>query len=90
MGLLGALGRGYVLRRLLSGSRGRRGGGRGYGSRPRQRGGQRRRDGFGFWGPVPSYSRTTRRGNRVRVGGCCLPILVLALTGLAAAVAAVL
>jgi hypothetical protein len=40
---------------------------------------RQRRDGFGFWGPFPSYSRRTRRGGRVRVSGCCLP-LALALT----------
>ena len=35
---------------------------------------RRQRDGFGFWGPLPSYSRTTRGGGRVRVSGCCLPL----------------
>jgi hypothetical protein len=30
--------------------------------------------GFGFFGPVPYYSRRTRGGGRVSVGGCCLPI----------------
>ena len=34
----------------------------------------RSREGFGFWGPFPSYSRRTRGGGRVRVSGCCLPI----------------
>jgi len=34
----------------------------------------RRREGFGFWGPFPSYSRRTRRGGSVRVTGCCLPL----------------
>ncbi|HEV2770197.1 MAG TPA: hypothetical protein VGV40_08460 [Solirubrobacteraceae bacterium] len=24
--------------------------------------------------PIPHYSTRTRRGSRVRVGGCCLPI----------------
>ena len=28
----------------------------------------------GFFGPVPYYSRRTRGGGRVSVGGCCLPI----------------
>ena len=46
----------------------------------------RRRSGFGFFGPFPSYSRRTRRGSRVTVSGCCLPI-PLALT-LSAGVAA--
>jgi hypothetical protein len=40
---------------------------------------RRRRDGFGFWGPFPTYSRRTRGGGRVRVAGCCLP-LALGLT----------
>ena len=38
-----------------------------------------RRSGFGFRGPFPTYSRQTRRGTRVSVSGCCLPI-PLALT----------
>jgi hypothetical protein len=42
----------------------------------------RRRDGFGFWGPFPSYSRRTRRGS-IRVTGCCLPLAL----GLGAAAA---
>ncbi len=29
---------------------------------------------IGFFGPVPYYSRRTRGGGRVSVGGCCLPI----------------
>lgn len=38
------------------------------GARPRGR--------FGFWGPVPHYTRRTRSGGEVSVGGCgcCLPI----------------
>jgi hypothetical protein len=38
------------------------------GARPRGR--------FGFWGPVPRYTRRTRGGSEVSVGGCgcCLPI----------------
>lgn len=27
-----------------------------------------------MWGPLPSYSTRTRRGSRVTVSGCCLPI----------------
>ena len=46
-------------------------------SRPHRR--SSRRSGFGMWGPFPSYSRRTRRGSRVTVSGCCLPI-PLALT----------
>jgi hypothetical protein len=40
----------------------------------------RRRSGFGFWGPFPSYTRRTPRSS-VRVTGCCLPLAL----GLAAA-----
>ena len=35
---------------------------------------RRRSSGFGMFGPFPSYSRRTRRGSRVTVTGCCLPI----------------
>jgi hypothetical protein len=41
--------------------------------------GRRRRGGFRFVGPFPAYSTRTRRGSRVTVSGCCLPI-PLALT----------
>jgi hypothetical protein len=34
----------------------------------------RRSEGFGFWGPFPSYSRRTRGGGSIRVTGCCLPL----------------
>jgi hypothetical protein len=27
-----------------------------------------------MWGPFPTYSGRTRRGSRVTVSGCCLPI----------------
>lgn len=39
---------------------------------------------FGMWGPVPHYTRRTRRGNEVSVGGCvgCLPIPLIGLLGL--------
>jgi len=33
-----------------------------------------RRGRAGFFGPMPYYSGRTRRGTRVQVGGCCLPI----------------
>ena len=46
---------------------------RGYGYR------RRRRGRVGFFGPFPSYTTRTRRGSRVTVSGCCLPI-PLALT----------
>ena len=64
----------HLLRLLFVGAllgRGRRRG-HGYG-----RG--RRRGRVGFFGPFPSYTTRTRRGSRVTVGGCCLPI-PLALT----------
>jgi hypothetical protein len=32
-----------------------------------------------MWGPFPAYRARTRRGSRVTVSGCCLPI-PLALT----------
>jgi hypothetical protein len=44
----------------------------GRGPRSRRRGGSRGRG--GFFGPFPYYSRRTRRGARVTVTGCCLPI----------------
>ena len=36
---------------------------------------------FGWWGPMPTYTRRSRRGNEVSVGGCgcCLPIPLLGL-----------
>lgn len=40
----------------------------GYGAR------RRRQSGFRMLGPFPTYSTRTRRGSRVQVGGCCLPI----------------
>jgi hypothetical protein len=55
-----------------------------YGRRPYSYGRRRRSDGFGLWGPFPTYSRRTRGGGRVSVGGCCLPIplgLALAIIG---------
>ncbi len=47
----------------------------------------RRRSGVRFFGPLPYYSTTTRRGTRVSVGGCCLPIPLLFLASVAAALA---
>ncbi len=88
MPFLAFLARLFIVRRML-GSRGRpapRGrygrryptayGGRyanryGGGFGQRQPGGRGR---VGFFGPVPYYSRRTRGGGRVSVGGCCLPI----------------
>jgi hypothetical protein len=82
--------RSFLLRRLFGGGRqrGRGYGGRGYGygGRGYGYGGRRRSGGFRFFGPFPTYSTRTRRGSRVTVSGCCLPI-PLALT-LAAALGA--
>ena len=79
--MLSRLMRLYLLRRLLTPShrRGRRGYGYGYGRRrPRGR--------TGFFGPLPYYSGRTRRGSRVHVTGCCLPIpLMLVLSAVAGA-----
>ena len=44
---------------------------------------RRRKGRFGFWGPLPSYTRETRGGGRVRFTGCCLP-LALGIVGLPA------
>lgn len=60
-------------------------------SHPRQRYGygrsrSRSRGGFGMFGPFPTYSRRTRGGSSVSVGGCCLP-LPLALSAILAALA---
>lgn len=56
----------------------------------RHRGPPRRhpRGGFRFFGPFPGYSGTTRRGTRVHVGGCCLPIPLSVLAAGLTAVAA--
>jgi hypothetical protein len=57
----------YLFRRLLAG-----GGRRRRGAPPRyarRRGGRVR-----MVGPFPTYSTRTRRGSRVTVSGCCLPI----------------
>ena len=67
MSLMRQMTRAYVLNRIVRGGR-RRSYPRGYGHgrRPRGRG--------GFFGPFPYYSTRTRRGSRVSVSGCCLPI----------------
>ena len=80
MSLFRTVGRTLLVNRMLR-NRHSRGYGRssGYGRR-------RSRGRTGFFGPVPYYSRQTRGGSRVSVGGCCLPIpLALALAGGAAA-----
>jgi hypothetical protein len=74
---------GYLLRRIGTGGSRRRGW---RAPPPRYGYGRRRRGNFGFFGPFPTYSTRTRRGSRVTVSGCCLPIpLALAVaTALAA------
>ena len=71
--------RAFLLNRLL-------GGGRSYRHRRHRYGyGRRPRGRTGFFGPFPYYSGRTRRGSRVTVSGCCLPIpLALALACAAA------
>jgi hypothetical protein len=58
----------YLVGRLMGVARtaGRRGSAH---ARGRRRGGR-----MGFVGPFPTYSTRTRRGSRVTVSGCCLPI----------------
>lgn len=88
MGLFGMLARGYVIDRLLHGSRPQR---RGYGGAYPRRSPYRssgRRGRFGMFGPMPYYSTRTRGGSSVRVGGCCLPIPLAMVATSAAAVAA--
>jgi len=70
MSLFGQLGRAYLVNRLLRGGRhpGR------YSGRSTRAYGRRRRGRGGFFGPFPHYSGRTRRGSRVSVSGCCLPI----------------
>jgi hypothetical protein len=67
VGMLRQLARAYVINRLLRGSRHR------HPAYARSRYG-RRRGRTGFFGPFPYYSGRTRRGSRVTVSGCCLPI----------------
>ena len=59
------LARAFLINRLMQRRQSRYGR---YGRRGR-RGGR-----VGFFGPMPYYSGRTRRGTRVQVGGCCLPI----------------
>jgi hypothetical protein len=87
--------RAFFLRRLFGGRQRSRGyggwpgggygGRRGYGGWGGRGGyGRRQSGGLRFLGPFPTYSTRTRRGSRVTVSGCCLPI-PLALTIAAAA-----
>ncbi len=98
MGLIRSLVYSALLDRLLGGGRRpvdprrigpqfRPGPGRGYGPGYGMGYGPRRppaRSGFRL-GPTPTYTGRTRRGNRVQVSGCCLPIplMVLATSALA-------
>jgi hypothetical protein len=88
MPLLAWLARTWLLNRLLRAVQGRP---RGHGSARSHRHGSRYRSRRsrargGFVGPFPYYSTRTRRGSRVSVGGCCLPIpLALSLVVAAAA-----
>jgi hypothetical protein len=54
------------------------------GRRPRGRGRG------GFFGPFPYYSTRTRRGSRVTVTGCCLPLALGLLAAPALALRALL
>ena len=67
----------YLLGRLLGAGRGRR---RVY---PASGYGRRRRGRVGFFGPFPTYSTRTRRGSRVTVSGCCLPLPLMLVAGAA-------
>lgn len=93
MGLLRILTRAFVLDRLLRRRRppsppGAPTYGPHGGLPPRQP--SRGRGRVGLFGPFPYYSTTTRRGARVSVGGCCLPIPLLFLATVTAASAVVL
>jgi hypothetical protein len=93
MGLFGQMARMYVINRMLGrGTRHRPHHGHGHGhrrSRHASRYGRRRRGRGGFFGPFPYYSTRSRRGSRVTVTGCCLPLpLALTLAALTAAGAA--
>jgi hypothetical protein len=80
MFILRALARAFLINRLIQRRQRARYGRYGrYGRRGRT----------GFFGPFPYYSGRTRRGTRVQVSGCCLPIpLALAVGSVAAAWAA--
>lgn len=51
----------------------------------RRYGRRRSRGRAGLFGPFPYYSTRTRRGSRVTVSGCCLPIPLGLIVLLAAA-----
>lgn len=82
MPLLSMLARMFLLRRLFGGGGHSRGYGRRGGRRPHRGRRHSGRQGFGMFGPIPTYSRTTRGGSRVKVGGCCLPIPLVLTAGL--------
>jgi hypothetical protein len=86
--LFGWLIRSYLLNRFLRGVTGTPPSGyrsSAHPASPRAFGGRRTPRGrAGFAGPFPYYSTTTRRGTKVSVGGCCLPIPLTFLAGVAA------
>jgi hypothetical protein len=95
MGLLGSVARAILLDRLMRGGRRRGGYGRSgygapspYGPSPYSQPYGGRPGGRFRLLPFPHYSRRTRSGARVSVGGCCLPIplMVVATSGLAGVV----
>ncbi|HEX2103794.1 MAG TPA: hypothetical protein VHF51_09090 [Solirubrobacteraceae bacterium] len=79
MRLLSRLLSAYLLRRLLAGGRHR---GRRW-SAPPPRHARRRAGRMRMVGPFPTYSTRTRRGSRVTVSGCCLPIPLTLAAGVA-------
>lgn len=73
--MIGYFLRGYLFDRLMRRAHGRQSRYGRYGrSRYGSRYGSGRRSSRGGLFPLPHYSTRTRRGNRVSVGGCCLPI----------------
>lgn len=78
MPLLSRLARSWLLARIFGGRP------RGYGRRGYGRG---RASGGLF--PFPHYSTRTRRGTRVSVSGCCLPLPLALTLGLVGAIRAV-
>ncbi len=87
MPFLAWLARLFLLRRLFGGGHRHHRRGYGYGRQGygRHGYGRRRSSGFGMFGPFPTYSRRTRGGTKVSVGGCCLPIPLALTVGLAGA-----
>ena len=82
--LLSRLLRAYLFRRLLTGGSRRTRAARWRGPY----GAYRRPRGRGGLFPFPHYSTRTRRGGRVTVGGCCLPLALTFALGICATLAA--